>query len=474
MTATADAASVDVSGVMCDGTGTVLVTFGITDPCGNTYADEDCIMTVNPAPNPSFVCPTIAAVDCDDAFSFTIANVSDQVFDNGLTGDCEVTAIARAIDVDVSNVTCDGTGAIVVTFEITDDCGNTYNNETCMVPVNPAPQPVFDCNLVPSSITCTDASDITTLPVLTFDNGALGACKITATATPVLIISNTADCDGNGDITVRYEITDDCGFHVYADEICTIPVGPAPQPIFACPTLTPIDCDAALALTIADIADVVFDNGLTGGCLVTATATATAIDASNVVCDGTGDVIVTFDITDDCGNAVYQETCSIPINPAPAPVLTCPVYPSMDCDAALALTTADIADIVFDNGLTGVCLATATATATAIDVSNVVCDGTGDVIVTFDITDDCGNALYQETCSIPLNPVPAPVFTCPVYPSMDCDVALALTPADVADIVFNNGLTGSCLATATATATAIDVSNVVCDGIGDVLSLIHI
>ena len=443
----------DASAVSCANGGNVIITFGITDDCGNTYADETCMIPVNFVDLPVFDCTTLPTLDCEDALN--IQNIPTITFSNNLTGACEIIATAAPSSITASNLLCDGSGTITVSFNLSDDCNNIYAPQTCVLNVNAAPLPIFSCPTLPA-VDCDAALSLGTADIadIIFDNSLTGDCMITATASATAIDDSGVLCDGTGVLMVTYGITDPCG-STYAAEACMITVNPAPAPAFTCPTYPAIDCDAALALTTADIADVSFTNGLTGACLVSGMATAISVDASSISCSAGGNVLITFSLSDDCGNTYANETCMMPVNFATLPILDCNTIAAINCVDAQDIST--IPSFTFSNNLTGVCEVIATATAIAVNTAGLTCDGNGNVEVTYEITDDCGNTYADVPCTVPVLAAPPPAFTCPTL-TVDCDAAVNLTIADISDVTFDNGLIGGCLVTATADAASVDVS----------------
>ena len=272
-------------------------------------------------------------------------------------------------------------------------------------------------------------------------------------------------------MVITYTVSNDCDATTFT-QTCDQPVIAAPvETDFTCPTPAAVSCSAAQALTIANYADITFDNGETGGCLINYTAEATGVNTSGIACDGSGVVVITYTVSNDCDATTFTQTCDQPVLAAPVEIdFTCPTPAAVSCSEAQLLTTADYADITFDNGETGGCMVNYTASATDVDLTGIACDGSGVVVITYTVSNDCDATTFTQTCDQPVLAAPVETdFICPTPAAVSCSEAAALTIADYADITFDNGATDGCLINYTATATGVNTTGITCDGIGVVL-----
>jgi hypothetical protein len=189
------------------------------------------------------------------------------------------------------------------------------------------------------------------------------------------------------------------------------------------------------------------------------------VDVSGVACDGSGNVVITYTVTNDCDDTQFTKDCIQPVQTAPMEDdFTCPTFEPVSCEEALGLTTTDYAVFSFDNGGSGGCLITYTATPTAVEVTGVDCNG-GSVVITYTVTNDCDASEFTKDCIQPVLAAPTlDDFTCPELPALTCEEAPNLSLADIAEVTFNNGGTGTCQINYTATASALDKSNITCEG----------
>ena len=122
----------------------IIITYNVSDNCGNAYIDLVCTQDVNPAIIPSLpICPVLDTVTCDVAQTLTISDYTPIISTNGFSGVCNITITATPIDVNLLNVNCSGTGDVLITYQLTDNCSGTYSNIICSQPVFPALIPIY-------------------------------------------------------------------------------------------------------------------------------------------------------------------------------------------------------------------------------------------------------------------------------------------------------------------------------------------
>jgi len=230
----------------------------------------------------------------------------------------------------------------------------------------------------------------------------MGACNVTITATATSVVYNGA-CDGSEGVTITYTVTDNCNGS-YDDLVCTQPVNAAPTPVTPdCPTLAAVDCEVAQGLTVADYPNIVSSNGLMGACNVTITAMATDVDVSGIACDGTGNVIVTYTVTDNCNGSYDDLVCTQPVNAAPTPATPdCPSFSPITYQVAYSQGLNDYPSIVSSNGLNGACNVSITATASEVILIGSACDASGYIQITYSVTDNCGGVYDDMVCNQPI------------------------------------------------------------------------
>ena len=423
--------SIDKSGITCGGGGTIMITYVVTDNCGRTYPNVVCPQTVNAAPIPDQpACPSLSAIDCSVAAAAVPGDYNNITSTLG-TDPCDVTKTGVPTSIDKSGITCGGGGTIMITYVVTDNCGRTYPNVVCPQTVNAAPIPAQPACPSLSAIDCSVAA--AAMPGdynnITSTIGS-GVCIVTKTGVPTSIDKSGFTCSG-GSISITFVVTDNCG-NTYADVVCPQAVNPAvaPDPP-TCPDYAAVTCAEAVLLTTADYEDLTTTAG-SGVCERIITATAIDVNTDAVVCDGSGDVVITYEVTDECGGTYQNLVCNQDVSPAVAPdPPVCPDYDPVGCEEAVLLTTADYPDLITTAG-SGVCERIITAAASDVDVSNVNGCGTGDVIVTYSVTDNCGGTYVNLVCPQDVLPAPPPVITSILPPCYKyCAEMINPQPSDI-------------------------------------------
>lgn len=234
--------------------------------------------------------------------------------------------------------------------------------------------------ILPTTITCEMAENFSAADA-TYDNGESGIYNISGTI-PAQITNFWTKCGGV--IIVTYaDVTDICGRTITGGSY-TIEVQAAPLPTITLPTLpTNLSCgDAQVYMPPAATAS----NGLTGACFITGQVEV----EMNHFYDACGGVLeVVYFGKDDCGREMVAVVGYIDVDPAPAPTVMVPTYPTeLTCGEAEELEgiTAQ-----YSNGETGVCEIAGLIEPTI--VNNVdACSG-GTITISYEGEDDCGNTI---------------------------------------------------------------------------------
>ncbi len=382
------------------GQGVHVITYIYTDNNGCSGSCSFTVTVTSCVEPPDITCPTLNPVACSVALNLTTADYPNLVSSNGQSGACNFTKIAVASNVDVSQVSCDGTGNVVVTYTVTDNQGGSYPNLVCNQPVNAAPTPPFpQCPNYPA-IECEEAFEalLSDYPDIVSSNGLTGTCNVTITATAVDIEIVGMVCDGSRAVIVTYTVTDNCG-GTYQDLICTQLVNgpPLPSPL-TCRNLQPIDCDVAQGRTATDYPFLISSNGFEGQCGLQYLGTPVSVDLSQIGCAGM--VLITYAVTDNCGGTYQDLICTQPVNMSEVPTPPiCPLFDTVACNLVQGLILSDYPDIISNNSATGACNIIITAVASDIDISGAVCDGTGVVVITYAVSDNCGGTYADLVCT---------------------------------------------------------------------------
>ena len=152
------------------------------------------------------------------------------------------------------------------------------------------------------------------------------------------------------------------------EEVVTINVAPAPEPVITIPAIADVSCDEALTF-VAPAAT--FSNGETGACEISGTVEG-VVDANFTQCGGTITITYTVDPADNCDRPAIVDQVTIEVLPAPDPVIDVPAIADVTCDEAANFVAPDA---TFSNGETGACEISGTVEGT-VEPNFDECGGT--------------------------------------------------------------------------------------------------
>ncbi|MDH3244048.1 MAG: PKD domain-containing protein, partial [Saprospiraceae bacterium] len=205
----------------CTGDYIIQRTWTATDPCGLT---DDCLQTITVQDNtpPTLTCNvTDLILECDQDYAAEI---------NTWLADMEALLLGVATDncgpVSVSNdysgppppLSCDLSSGLVVTFTISDDCGNSVTCQATIY-VDDTTPPTVDCVVTDLVLECDQdyAAEINTWLSQT-ENDIMSSAGTVDDCGQPLSISNdydgslpTLDCNGATGLAVTFTVTDACG-----------------------------------------------------------------------------------------------------------------------------------------------------------------------------------------------------------------------------------------------------------------------
>jgi hypothetical protein len=404
--------------VGCNGTGILVRTWRVTDPCGLSATCTQ-ILTIQDVTPPVVNCPANVSVSCNTSTAPSVTGTATA------TDNC--TAVAGLTITYTDNTAgltgCNGTGVLIRTWKATDACGNTG---TCdqRITVQDVTPPVVVCPPA-KTIKCTES----TLPVNTgtataTDNcTAQGAIVITYTD----VVTGKIDCSGNGTITRTWRATDACGNTGTC--VQTISVEAAVGPDITCPPDVTISCSDSRLPAVTGTPTATATCTEPGEMKFTYTDNTTGLTG----CNGTGLLIRTWTAEDPCG---LKSSCEqrITIRDITAPVITCPANVTISCTASrLPASTGN--PTVSDN-----CTAVSGITISYTDnITGLTgCGGTGVLVRTWRAVDACGN---QSTCAqrITIQDVTPPAITCPPTYVTTCDKDYSPATAGLATAIDNCG-----------------------------------
>ncbi|MCR1024374.1 DUF5011 domain-containing protein [Cellulophaga baltica] len=350
-----------------DVVGTYTVTYNVSDAVGNAATEVVRTVTVINAPD-----TTAPVITRNGPASITLT-VGDTYNDAGATAldnvDGDITA-----DIVIDNtVNKDVVGTYTVTYNVSDDAGNSATEVIRTVTVINAADttaPVITRN-GPASITLTVGDTYN-------DAGATALDNVDGDITTDIVIDNTVNKDIVGTYTVTYNVSDVAGNHA-TEVIRTVIVSAAPD------TTAPIitrNGPASISLTVGDAYT---DAGATANDDVDGDITS-EIDIINLVDpDVAGTYTVTYNVSDAAGNDATEVIRTVIVSDAPdttAPIIT------RNGPASISLTVGDAytdAGATANDDLDG-------DITSEIDIINLVDpDVSGTYTVTYNVSDAAGN-----------------------------------------------------------------------------------
>ena len=407
----------------CGSTGSYTVTFASSDDCGNLVTCQRAI-TINDVTVPEIVEPaenlfiscastTIAEEISDWLANNGAAEATDSCSDEPLTWESEIVEVSDG---------CGGFSTTSYVFTVTDNCGNT-STTLAQVRITDDTDPNFDTSPQDMTVNCSSVDNELALEVWLENNG--GAMVSDECATEFeweYDLVNIVDNCGNTNVrTYRFTVVDDCGnastaeadFEIIDTELPLITVEASDFVV---------ECNGSS--NSSDILNWLNNKGNAEATDLCSDLTWTN-DYGTILadCGTTGGVTVTFAVTDDCGNSSTSAANFI-INDETAPVwILEPQDLEIECDGSedpmgqvqAWLNTAGGAEAEDD--------CSAIAYSNDFSAIDLECDMEGGIVVTFTVTDACGNfttatALLSITDDVP------PVITLPAQnQTVECDGA---------------------------------------------------
>ncbi|MCH4823312.1 HYR domain-containing protein [Gramella lutea] len=390
--------------------GTTEVTYTATDNAGNSFSSSFTVTVIDAE------APTLTCIDDVSVSAAENADYAMVIFDEPMLSDnCDATLAQTEGPASGSQFPL---GTTTVTFEATDDAGNT---STCSftVTVSDSEAPTINCpvdidqNM--DSDSCIAVVDYQ-LPTASDNSGNVN----------ITLVSGPAPGESFpiGTTTVTYRATDDEGNFVECSFDVTISDDQAP--------------------TIADMNDITMNNdpGVCGAvvsfdapmasdnCEIDSVTLTAGLDSGAEFPVGTTEV--TYTATDNAGNSV-SSSFTVTVIDAEAPTLTC-----IDDVSVSAAENADYAMVIFDEPmLSDNCDATLAQTEGPASGSQFPL---GTTTVIFEATDDAGNT---STCSftVTVSDSEAPTINCPVDidQNMDSDSCSAVVDYQLPTASDNSG-----------------------------------
>ena len=392
---------------------------------------------------PLIMCPPPVTLDCTEFPAATATAGSPNTFDN-----CGIAGMSIS---EVENLNACNTGTVLRTFTVNDagglsaSCTQTINftDTTPFTAEFPADTVIGSCNggipppLTAQQLAPNNDCEIPQVNVQDeeFDTGDPCTIKILRT----------------------YTVADMCSGVSFTD-VQEIIVTDDDAPFFN-------EVPGALDVSFSCDESIILPPPPTANDLCTDAAVVLANDeVQNMLCAGTFTRVLTYEATDDCGNAAVY-TVNINVSDTQNPVIECPTsittFALANCVRDLALPPALAADNCSDT-------VTITNDSPFADNSGAVASGTyeiGSTNITFTATDECGNTASCQTV-ITVNDVAGPSMFC----NSPVNVYIAL-PDTTALIEIDSIDAGSFDACSPPAALTIDINKAFCEDIGAPLTV---
>ena len=430
----------------CLGGFVIARTWSLLDDSGN--AAENQVQTISVLDNtpPTFTRPIDKTIytDASCGYDISVANVGD--VDNE-ADNCSTEIQASFEDAaPVSIPNCQGGFSIARTWSLSDNCGNSAQNQVQTITILDNTPPTF--TRPPDKTIYTEAScgyDISVTNVGDVDNEAdncsTGIQSSFVDAAPVAI----SNCQGGFTIARTWSLSDNCG-NAAQNQVQTITILDNTPPTFTRPPDKTIYTDASCGydISITNVGHVgnEEDNCSTG-------IQASFVDSAPVAipnCLGGFTIARSWSLSDYCGNAAQNQVQTITILDNTPPTFTRPIDKTIHTDASCGydISVANVGDVdnEADNCSTGI--QASFEDAAPVAMSN--CFGGFTISRTWSLSDYCGNAAQNQVQTITILDNTPPTFTRPpdktIYTDASCGYDISLANVGDVDNEADNCSTG--------------------------------
>ena len=364
--------SINAAAVNTSSVGSYTVTYNVSDDAGN--AATQVTRTVNVVDSTLPVISLTGAnpqvIECGGSYTELGATASDN---------CGVSA---SVTINSTSVNASSTGSYTVTYNVSDDAGNAATQVTRTVNVVDSTIPVISLTGAnPQIIEC--GGSYTELGATASDN-----CGVSAS---VSINSTSVNASSTGSYTVTYNVSDDAG-NAATQVTRTVNVVDSTLPVISLTGANPqvIECGG----TYTELGATASDN-----CGVSASV---SINSTSVNASSTGSYTVTYNVSDDAGNAATQVTRTVNVVDSTIPVISLTGANPQTIECGSSYT--ELGATVTDN-----CGVSASVTINAMSVN---ASSTGSYTVTYNVSDDAGNAAVQVTRTVNVVDTTVPTISC--------------------------------------------------------------
>lgn len=299
--------------------GNIQFTWDFTDECNRPIQAVQTIV-VDPAPAAEFINlpPADITVACAN-FETTPPSLS---YTNNETGLCLISGSVQGVILENTNP-CGTT--VQYRWEFSDDCGRNISY-TQNVTIEEAAAATFTNPPPPQTVDCDDVAS--TVPSLSYTNGAAGICAISGSV-PGIQSGAIDECGGN--ITYSWSFTDVCNRTITHEQVIT--VNPASDPTFIDP---PADVTLGCGEDFPIDPPLDYTNGEGGTCAIAGSVTSTSMISGNVT-------TYTWSFINDCNGQEIQHIQNITGVPTPDISIN-PIQTTICLGASFDLSTIDVTD----------------------------------------------------------------------------------------------------------------------------------
>ena len=351
------------------------VTYNVTDSSGN--AASEVTRTVNVTDTTAPVITLVGDAEITVEVGSTYTDLGATASDNS-DGDISADIVT------VNNVDTSVIGSYTVTYNVTDSSGNAASEVTRTVSVTDTTAPV---------ITLVGDTQITVEVGSTYtDLGATASDNYDGDITADIVTVNNVDTSVIGSYTVTYNVTDSSG-NAASEVTRTVSVTDTTAPVIT------LVGDAEITV---EVGSTYTDLGATASDNYDGDITADIVTVNNVDTSVIGSYTVTYNVSDSSGNAASEVTRTVSVTDTTAPVIT--LVGDAEITVEVGSTYTDLWATASDNYDGDI-------TADIVTVNNVDTSVIGSYTVTYNVSDDAGNAATEVTRTVSVTDTTAPVIT---------------------------------------------------------------
>ncbi len=390
--------------------GTYVVTYNAEDAAGNAATQVTRSVTVVDVTPPVITLTGADAVtiECGSAFSDPGATATDNT-DGDITGDIVVTGTVGTT-----------VGVYTLTYNVSDDAGNDAVAVTRTVTVEDTTVP---------TITLTGDAAVTVECGATYTDAGATAAD-TCDATVAVVVAGSVDTAAPGTYTLTYDATDDEG-NAAATVTRTVTVSDTTAPVITLngDAAVTVECSGSYTDAGASVAD-------------TCDSSVDVVSAGSVDTATPGTYTITYNATDDDGNAAAEVTRTVTVSDTVVPVVTITGGNALtvDCNSTFtnpAATATDTCDgDVAISAVLGTVDTTTPGTYPLTYEARDAAGNTGSAVLTVTVSDNC---VPDEVCTVESVEITSPEAAISIPAGLGTTTVLLRSTVTLADIIECDG-----------------------------------